>query len=67
VTNHLTAAGAAEEAAAADGRGRGVRRRRAARRDLTLPGKRMLCLCNWTDAPLTLPARTARRLECEDA
>ncbi len=27
---------------------------------VTLPGKRMICLFNWTDAPMTLSARLAR-------
>src|SRR5258708_34543274 len=27
---------------------------------VTLPGKRMVCLFNWTDAPMTLSARLAR-------
>jgi hypothetical protein len=27
---------------------------------VTLPGKRMVCLFNWTDAPMTVSARLAR-------
>jgi hypothetical protein len=33
---------------------------------VTLPGKRMVCLFNWSDAPIALSARLTRRSNVTD-